>query len=179
MKTIILFTFAFINFSLFADESDPSKFCEQSYECTETMSKISAQYENGNSKFSSEKLIAFSGSCYHISPLYHAETEHHGVFVFERTNKGLMANGSFNFFWGYDQYEDMNASQIKDHFIATGTSFDKTMETGNQVELQYLGDESDYHYWFRSEKANKNMFLIAKQASTDYAGFIFCKMSRR
>jgi hypothetical protein len=179
MKQILLLSLLLTCFQVLAQVEDPATFCDENPQCTDRMREITQGYKMGSNQISNEQLVGFSGACYHLSSMYDSSHEHHGSFIFERTNEALMADGIFNFFFEADPYQNMSSIELKNWFIQNGSRPSKATESESQVELQYLGDSSDYHYWFRNNKDLSKMYLIAKQASSDYLGFIYCEMNRR
>lgn len=151
---------------------DPTQFCAQAETCTDRMKQITENYIQGDAAFAKENVIATSGACFHLSSMYDGEHEHHGAFLFERIDQDLMTSGIFSFFAPSDPYADMDAKAMKEFFIANKSTSNKTIETPEQIELQFLAEDSDYHYWFRSYQGR--LFLIGKQASGYNANLLFC-----
>ncbi len=158
---------------------DPSLFCHKNPNCTDKMNKISQNFKKGNVLFAKENLIGFSGACFHLSYLYDSLHEHHGAFVFEKNQNDLMADGIFLFFYPSDPFNNMTSQELKDWFIESKSTMVKTNVKASVVELQFLGEGSDYHYWMRSDKSNSKLFVIGKQASNNYDGLLFCELNRR
>jgi hypothetical protein len=183
MKQIIFISLLALTLSAQAQlEDDPSTFCAKNgSHCTEKMRSITDQYNAGNSDFTKEDLIGFSGSCYHISETYDKNHEHHGAFLFARdkNNQTLATTGIFSFFAEQDPYKEMNSVELRDYFVKTNSRFSKAIEKPNQVELQYLSERADLHYWFRTNPQTGKFLLIASQAIETYLGFIFCEMTAR
>lgn len=186
MKKIILVLFFILSFSphfnLRASEENPSTFCDQNTQCTDKMRKIVLEYKSGNKQFSqliNDTPMGFSGSCYHISYLYDSNHEHHGAFIFERSGNDLMTDGVFNFFFNEDPYQQMTSFELKTWFLQSNSQMSLALEKTNQIELQFLGNGSDYHYWFRNNKKNNKLMLIGKQMDTSTSALIFCEMTRR
>ena len=183
MKKIILLVLSlstsFLSFSAFSQSENPSQFCLETNLCTEKMQTIVEGYTKGDAEFSSESLIGFSGSCYHLSDLYDSEHEHHGAFLFERTGNELFTAGVFNFFYESDPYQKMTSSELKAWFVQNNSSFDKTSVKADHVELQYLSTESNYSYWFSENKKTHKFYVLGKQIGEDYLGYVFCEMNRR
>jgi hypothetical protein len=161
------------------EHTDPSIFCDEIGFCTQSMLNITKGFKAGDTEFSKNKLSGFSGSCYYISPFYDQNHEHHGAFLFEKSPKALMATGIFSFFAEQDPYKEMNSVELKQWFINRNSRFSETIVTSNQVELRYLTEESDIHYWFRSSSDGKQIFIISRDVNINYLEFGFCKMDRR
>ena len=179
MKVLIFYFLVLTSHHLHALDEDPATFCTQNNLCTDKMVEISKDYKNGNINFTTENLSGFSGSCFHISSLYDSNHEHHGAFIFERSDKDLMADGIFMFFYDTDPFKEMNSIQLKDWFTTNNSQMVKTIQKRKQIEMQFLGDNSDYHYWFRNNKRNNHLALIGKQSNAFYLGFVFCDMTHR
>jgi hypothetical protein len=174
MKFIPLLTLLVISLNVFASFEDPKTFCSETGACTSKMLEITSNYSEGNADFSRKTPMAMSGACYHLSPTYYPEREHHGGFLFERQGKDLMSTGIFSFFSDTDPYRNMSYDEMKADLAKTSAPFSKTIEKHDQVELQYLTHRSDLHYWFRSSLDGKKVYMISKQAIEEYLGFIFC-----
>ena len=161
-------------------EDQPDQFCSGNSDCSEKMIEIANLYKNGTNTLSQQSLIGMSGACYHISSLYDKEHEHHGAFVFERASNGAFeTTGLFSFFAEEDPYKNLNAPQMKEWFIRNNSRFTKAIENSEQVEIRYLTDESDIHYWFRGNNDNNVVTVIGRQFIQDYVGYIFCKFKSR
>ena len=179
MKFYLIISLLIISLGVMAREENPAKFCNQNPECTQKMIEISNDYQNGNKLFSKEILDGFSGECFHLSSLYESKHAHHGAFIFEQSGRDLMADGIFTFFYNEDPFIAMNSIELKDWFISQNSHMVKTIKKLNQIEMQFLGDTSDYHYWFRSHPKTGKLLVIGKQASSEYLGFVFCEMEHR
>lgn len=177
MKSSLFLILVLLSFTIMAQEN-PEEFCDDNYYCTPKMRELTAIFKKGNSQFSQDSLTAFSGGCWHLSDLYNPEFEHHGAFLFERDGSELLARGNFFFFWGQDPLLGMSTAEVKDWFIERNAKATKTTVTSNQVELQFLGTGSDYHYWFRNNQANDKVIMIAKQKTDGSLGMIFCELKR-
>jgi hypothetical protein len=177
MKRYLLSILVVLSFKVMAQEN-PAEFCDDNYFCTAKMRELTDAFVKGNAQFGQEPLTAFSGGCYHLSELYNSEHEHHGAFIFEHEGSDLYSKGSFFFFWEQDPFLGMSVPEVKNWFIERNAKPTKTVVTAEQVELQYLGTGSDYHYWFRNNKANDKIIMIAKQKSDSYLGMIFCELNR-
>jgi len=175
MKLLMLFSL--LSFSVFAFAEDPSTFCDENPYCTDKMNQITSEYKLGNDQFASLPLSAFSGGCYHLSPLYESSHEHHGAFIFERSQDDLMTDGIFSFFYEQDPFDGVSALEMKAWFQSQNSTMVQTVQRNNQIELQFLGDQSDYHYWFRNNKQQTKLLVIAKQQSSGYSGLIFCEFT--
>lgn len=178
MKNFVLLSILFFSLNAVSQtKDDPALFCDESQQCTGRMREITLNYNLGQKEFSKETTVGYSGACYHISSMYDSNHEHHGAFFFERANEIFLATGIFSFFAESDPYQNMNAVELKDWFVKSNSRFSPTIENANEIELQYLGDTSDLHYWFRSH--GKKLYVIAKQGMERYVGYIFCEMNQR
>lgn len=176
-QTILLAIFVLLAFNVSANEN-PVEFCDGNDYCTPKMHALTEEFKNGNAAFAQESISAFSGGCFHLSELYNSEHEHHGAFVFERKGDDLFSKGSFFFFYEQDPFLGMDVHDMTKWFEERNSASAKTVVSTEQVELQYLGTGSDYHYWFRSSKASDKVIMIAKQKSENYLGLIFCELKR-
>ena len=159
--------------------SDPSTICDENSSCTHPMQQIVENYKKGNVDFSKFELSGFSGSCYYISPIYDSAHEHHGAFLFERNSSVLFATGIFSFFTAVDPYKDMNAVELKKWFVENQSTFTGTTETNDQVELEYMGERSDFHYWFRSNTEKNKLYVLGQQFAAGQNSDVFCDLNAR
>ncbi len=175
MKTFIFFLF----FTLKGFAADPSTICDENSFCTQPMIEIVSGFKNGGSQFTERPLSGFSGGCYYISSLYNSGHQHHGAFIFDRTQSGLFAAGEFSFFTAEDPYQNMNSVELKNWFIKNKSNFTKAIATDKQVELQYMGNQYDLHYWFRSNAEKNKLYVLGQQFSGGQSDSVFCEMSAR
>jgi hypothetical protein len=181
MKKILL-TFCCLFLSISARSlplEDPSNFCEQSGACTPRMQEISNGYKSGNIEFIQSDLVGYSGGCFHISPSYHPDHKHYGAFVFKIVAGDVITTGIFDFFPEKDPYENMTSVELDNWFLKIGSRYIPVIQNTEHVELQYTSDVADLHYWFRSNSDQSKIFMIARQAQSEYLGFIYCEMNRR
>ena len=178
MIKLLMFLFlTALSFSVFAVDENPATFCDENPFCTEKMNLITSEFKLGNNQFASLPLSAFSGGCFHINSLYDSAHEHHGAFFFERSQNDLMTDGIFSFFYESDPFDGVSALEMKEWFQSQNSKMAKAIEQKNSVELQFLGDQSDYHYWFRNNKEQTKLLVIAKQQSSNHSALIFCEFT--
>jgi hypothetical protein len=180
MKLFLGLIFILVSLNIFAKNSNPLDFCHQIGNCTSKMLEITKEYKVGNGKFTKENLSAFSGSCYHISPLYDPDHEHHGAFYFENENKEFKIDGIFSFFFEADPYQDLNSEGVKELFLQRGSVPFKAIKKMDHAELWIKSTKpSDFHYWFKTNQDQSKMFLIGMQFSGTDPNFVFCELNNR
>lgn len=158
---------------------DPTTICDDNQSCTPPMLSIVQEYKKGGAAISNQTLSGFSGGCYYLSSLYSSEHKHHGAFVFERAGDNLAVTGIFSFFTKDDPYQNMNSIEMKNWLIQNGYPFSQAVESDREVELRFLTDQSDFHYWFRSNSEMNKIFVIGEQFSAGKNTSLFCEMNAR
>ncbi len=151
----------------------PENFCADT-ECTSEMLNISQKYATGTTAFVEKEISGYSGVCYHLNPSYYPEHAHHGAFVFEQSNKQVLTNGIFSFFYASNPFENMSTTELKQYL---GNSFDPVSVAPGQVDLSYISSQANLHYWFRSSPDLKNLYVIGRDLSPSFINLIFCDMS--
>ena len=159
--------------------ADPTTICQENAACTPPMLSIVNGYREGNANFAQLPLVGFSGGCYYISSLYSSEHQHHGAFIFERIREEILTAGEFSFFTSEDPYRSMNSAELKKFFVGNGSRFSNAIQSVGEIELRYITDQSDFHYWFRSNLQKNKLFVIGEQFAAGKSASVFCEMNAR
>ncbi|MEQ1722164.1 MAG: hypothetical protein ABL930_03250 [Pseudobdellovibrio sp.] len=177
---LFLITLLFSTICLAQISDDPSQFCNEN-QCTENMQRISDNYTVGNANFAQEKLSAYSGTCYHLNPLYNPEDKHYGVMTFENNGAEFLNNGYWGFFFNENPYDGISAEDVKKdvdskHSPGYGEIFD------DHTELGYISESSNINYWFKSSPDLNQLYAIGRWlgSKVDYSNeqFMFCELMR-
>lgn len=162
-----------------AQGEDPSRFCDV-LDCSKPMHEISQAYRAGNKNFTNHDLTAYSGACYHISPIYDPNYAHYGVKTFRREGNQLLVNGFFGFFYNEDPYAQNTAAEIEEDL-----SHRYTPNAGEIHEdyaaLNFYTDTTAINYWYRSSPDESKLYLISRQSGTNpnWYAYYFCRLDKR
>ncbi|MDG0816030.1 hypothetical protein [Bdellovibrio svalbardensis] len=157
---------------------DPSNFCVENPQCSEPMKNIAKSYGEGFATFTQKNVSAFSGKCFHMDPIYDPDHAHFGAFAFESQPSKILINGLFGFFYEGDPFAGMTVGETIAAIREGSAQASEGVLRPDHVELAFKTSATDIRYWFRSDKAQKNLFVIGKQvsANSSSAKLVFCKL---
>ena len=179
MKLALILITIFISISGLTHETeDPSIFCSQN-SCTEKMQEISVNYKIGNGDFAKKNISGYSGTCYHINPIYKPEYPHYGVMVFENKNKQFLNTGFWGFFYTEDPYLNMTPEEIQTDLENKKYASDNGEILSDHTELAFLTAEATINYWFKSSSDLKKLFVIGRWQADSGEQFMFCELDQR
>lgn len=161
----------------FEDIPLPILACEQSQECTDVMKEISFDYLSAGNQLLINDLEAYSGECYHLSPLYDPIYRHHGAFAFQKKEEAWVGVGEFSFFTQANPHLGKTPAEVYQSVSKSGGEL-PVLKQETHTEVRFLEEEADLRYWFKSSLDKNEIYLVGQQQIQSYLGTIYCRFQK-
>ncbi|CBW26563.1 hypothetical protein BMS_1733 [Halobacteriovorax marinus SJ] len=103
----------------------------------------------------------FSGDCFHSSPIYSNEVNHHGVILIDRNGKDTHMGGKFSFFAKKNPYKNWDIERARADFTDIYSKEKRLTVTSKFAYIDLNpGELPIMRYWFKSTGDADTLMLI-------------------